>query len=176
MIEGYPAKINWEKVGYPTEFVVIITATTNGDVMREIERRHIAACEEYREKTGASSTFVIPVSEDGGKVILKDVMRGGEMPVAIVTGVASDNWAAKMFAEYYLSDRYPGIDTTLLIIQRSSIRNFEFQDEFIKAVIPMIFNNGGTEAYRDAFREEFRWYLLKPNNKLKILKKLKGEL
>lgn len=159
IVEGYTAKINWEKIGYSTEFIAILTSA-NKNLLLEIEKGHIAAVKEYREQTG-SSILVIPVSDDGEKVILKDILFGGEKPMAIVLGIATDDWAATAYANFYVPKRFPGIDVNLLIISRSGIRNFEFQDKFLESIIPVLFNEGEIEAYRDAFKKGFRWEMLK---------------
>lgn len=163
IIEGYPAKINWEKIGYPTEFVVIATSQNKKGVL-EIEKRHIAVVKWYKEVTGAS-IGVIPLSEKGDKVILKDVLFCGQKPMAVITGMATDDGAAMMYADLYLPKLYPGIDTARLIIKRSSIRDFEFQDELIESVKEVLFDEGEIERYREAFRKEFRWDLLSRSKK-----------
>ena len=160
VLEGYPAKINWKKVGYPTEFVVIATADKK-DMLLEIERGHIAGIKEYKEHTGAN-ILVIPLGEKGEKIILRDVLFGGEKPMAIISGVATDDWAATTYADFYLPKSFPGIKTTLLIIQRSSIRDFEFQDELIESLTTVLFSAGELEKYKKKIRRRFRWDLLKP--------------
>ena len=158
VIKGYPTKVNWKKIGYPTEFVVIMTSDNN-ELLLEFEKAHLGGLEEYRQQTGAC-IFVIPLSEKGDKIILKDVVRGGEKPTAIIFGVATGDWAATMFAEFYLPKRYPGADITLLIIQRASIRNFNFQDELIESLIHVLFDEGEIKKYEAIFEKEFRFDLL----------------
>ena len=106
--------------------------------------------------------FVIPINEEGDKIILKDVLFCGEKPIAIISGIATNDWAATAYADFYLPKRFPGIDTNLLIIKRSSIRDFEFQDKFIESIIPVIFNEyEDIEEYMERYEKEFRWKLLK---------------
>ena len=159
IVEGYTAKINWEKLGYPTEFIVIATSNTK-DRLLGIEKVHIAAIEEYREQID-TNIFVIPITEKGDKIILKNVLFCGEKPIAIISGVANDNKVAVMYSNFYLPKRYPGIDTTLLIIQSSSIRDFEFKDKSIESLIPVLFSEGEINKYREEFKKEFRWDLIK---------------
>lgn len=159
VIEGYPAKINWKKAGFPTEFVVTVTAYKK-EVLLEIQKGHVAAVKEYRKQT-SSDIFIIPISDKGDKIILKDVLFGGDKPIAIISGMATDDGAAMMYADFYLPKRYPGVDTTLLIIKRSTIRDFEFQDEFIESLAEMIFHEGEIDMHRNIFKKEFRWDFLK---------------
>jgi len=163
VIERYCARINWVKLGYPTEFVVIITADNKGTIF-EIEKSHIAAVEEYREQTGAN-VLIIPINEEGDKIILRDVLYGGEKPISFIHGRATNDGAAMMYADFYLPKRFPKASITLLIIQRSSIKEFEFQDETIKSLRDMIFSEGEIDEYREKFKKEFRWDLFKPCKK-----------
>ncbi|ODS41013.1 hypothetical protein BEH94_02755 [Candidatus Altiarchaeales archaeon WOR_SM1_SCG] len=164
VVEGYHAKINWTKVGYPTEFIAVATSNKN-DILLDIERGHIAAVKEYRKETG-SSMLVIPVGDNGEKVILKDVIFGGEKPIAVITGIATDDWAATAYANFYLPKRYPGIDVLMLLVKRSGIREFEFQDKFLESIIPVLFK--GKEELEECmamFKKGFRWDLLKHTEK-----------
>jgi len=153
VIEHYSAKINWSKIGYPTSFFVVLTSYKK-ETLIEIERVHIAGIKKYKEKTGLG-IFVVPINNKGDKVILKDVIYGGEKPLVILSGIATDNWAATIFANFYLPKRFPGIDITLLIVQRSSIRDFEFQEESIESIATVLFNDkADINEYMDKYEKE----------------------
>ncbi len=160
IVEKYGVKVNWAKLGYPTEFIVIATSN-NKNLLLEIERGHIAGIKQYRKKTGAS-IFVIPLNEDGEKIILRDVFFGGEKPSAIISGLATDDGAARIYANIYLTNKFPGIETALFKIDRSSIRDFEFQDKFIESITPVLFDDDvSIEKYMTAYEKGFKWDLLK---------------
>ena len=163
VIESYPAKINWKKVGYPTEFVIVTTAGKR-DILLEIERECEAAVEGGEEQNRSNMLVISLGKED--KVILKDVIISGESPAAIISGIATDDGAAMIYANFYLPKKFPGVDTNLLIVNRSAIKDFDFQDKFIESIIPFLFDDeADIEKYMEKYEKEFMRIAFKDNEK-----------
>ena len=87
--------------------------------------------------------------------------------------MATDDGAAMMYSNLYLPKKFPGVDTNLLIVNRSAIKDFDFQDRFIELMIPFLFDNkADVEKYMEKYEKEFMKIAFK-NNKTKGVKKRK---
>jgi len=160
IVEGYAPRVNWEKVGYPVEFIVIVT-TEGEDELMKIKKGNFLAIREYMKRTG-TSIFIIPVTDRGDKVILKTISFGSSKRNAILSAIATSREAAVKFAKEYLPARYPDIKTSLFIVSESSIKDFEFQQEYFDSMDELL-SGDDTDGrkYLDKFKEQFRWDLLK---------------
>lgn len=151
VIEGYPAKINWKKVGYNNEFVILLTANDKETIF-EIQKKNMSDFKDYRNQTGAN-IIIVPFSKRD-KVILKEVLYSDKM--IIIYGIATDEWAAMMFGGFYLPKKYPGINTNLLVLYNSVITNFELQEESIKSIIPLFYDKDvNIKEQIEMFKKEF---------------------
>jgi len=118
------------------------------DTIYDLERLHIARVRDYMEKAG-STIYAIKLNKKGDKVIIKDFGICSDMPMASVTGLASDELAATIFSDFYLPREFPGIKTDLLILKHSSISDFEFEDDYFKTRSKMLFSNDKVIRNRD---------------------------
>ncbi|MFQ6105878.1 MAG: hypothetical protein ACE5NL_02280, partial [Candidatus Hydrothermarchaeaceae archaeon] len=127
IIEGYVAVIDWKKLGYPTEFMVLLEG---GDTQTsfDVEKEFIAALEEYAKKKG--SIFILP--SGNGRVIIKDIFTCfGERPMTLIMGHATSDHDAIIYSRYYVAEKFVNAKTTFLLIKGKGIENFFINRAYI---------------------------------------------
>lgn len=120
MIDRYTIVPNWKRVGLPTEFIILAEAE-NEEQLLEIEKIHVIMADEYASEQG--DIVVIPMIS--GCVVLKDVYKCyGDKNMAVITGRATSDQDAAVYAKNYLVARYPDIKISMLISKYKTISDF----------------------------------------------------
>lgn len=120
IIDRYTIVPNWKRVGLATEFIVLAEAE-NEEQLLEIEKRHIIMADEYASEQG--DIVVTPMIS--GCVVLKDVYKCyGDKNMAVITGRATSDQDAAVYAKNYLVTRYPDIKISMLISKYKTISDF----------------------------------------------------
>ncbi len=127
IIKGYTAIIDWKKLGYPTEFLVIIEGK-DMDANFNVEKEIVASLEDYEKKNG--DMFILP--SGNGRVIIGDIMTCfGERPMTVIQGHATSQHDAIIYSQYYVSDKFTDTKITFLLIKGKGIHNFFINKEYI---------------------------------------------
>lgn len=126
IIKGYTAIIDWGKLGYKTKFIVLVDAVDK-DTFHRIEREHVLAANEYLRSVG--EIILIPTLFD--PVLLKEVSTCYGV-IGYITGYALDEDSVKNYANVYLTERYPGIKTTIYFLKSMTVEDFFIHTDFIE--------------------------------------------
>jgi len=127
IIKGYTAILDWRKLGYPTEFIVLVEGeSTEANV--DIEKEFVASLEDYSKKKG--EVFVLP--SGNGRVIISDILTCfGEMPLTVILGHATSDQDAIVYSRYYVAEKFTNAKTTFLLVKGREIQNFFIQRDYI---------------------------------------------
>lgn len=127
IIKGYTAIVDWRKLGYPTEFIVLLEGeSTEANV--EIDKEFTASLEEYSKKKG--EVFVLP--SGNGRVIISDILACfGERPLTVILGHATSDQDAIVYSRYYVAEKFTSAKTTFLLVKGRGIQNFFIQKDYI---------------------------------------------
>ncbi len=120
IIDRYTIVPNWKRVGLATEFIILAEAE-NEEQLLEIEKKHVIMADEYASEQG--DIVVTPMIS--GCVVLKDVYKCyGDKNMAVITGRATSDQDAAVYAKNYLVIRYPDIKISMLISKYKTISDF----------------------------------------------------
>ncbi len=120
IIDRYTIVPNWKRVGLATEFIILAEAE-NEEQLLEIEKKHVIMADEYASEQG--DIVVTPMIS--GCVVLKDVYKCyGDKSMAVITGRATSDQDAAVYAKNYLVTRYPDIKINMLISKYKTISDF----------------------------------------------------
>jgi DNA-binding Lrp family transcriptional regulator len=120
IIDRYTIVPNWKRVGLATEFIILAEAE-NEEQLLEIEKKHVIMADEYASEQG--DIVVTPMIS--GCVVLKDVYKCyGDKNMAVITGRATSDQDAAVYAKNYLVTRYPDIKISMLISKYKTISDF----------------------------------------------------
>lgn len=120
IIDRYTIVPNWKRVGLATEFIILVEAE-NEEQLLEIEKKHVIMADEYA--SGQGDIVVTPMIS--GCVVLKDVYKCyGDKNMAVITGRATSDQDAAVYAKNYLVTRYPDIKISMLISKYKTISDF----------------------------------------------------
>lgn len=127
IIKEYTAIVDWRKLGYPTEFIVLLEGeSTEANV--EIDKEFTASLEEYSKKKG--EVFVLP--SGNGRVIISDILACfGERPLTVILGHATSDQDAIVYSRYYVAEKFTSAKTTFLLVKGRGIQNFFIQKDYI---------------------------------------------
>lgn len=127
IVKGYTAIVDWRKLGYPTEFIVLLEGeSTEANV--DIDKEFTASLEEYSKKKG--EVFVLP--SGNGRVIISDILACfGERPLTVILGHATSDQDAIVYSRYYVAEKFTSAKTTFLLVKGRQIQNFFIQRDYI---------------------------------------------
>ncbi len=127
IIKGYTAIIDWKKLGYPTEFLVLIEGE-DMDANFNVEKEIIASLEDYEKKNG--DIFILP--SGNGRAIISNIMTCfGERPMTIIVGHATSEHDAIIYSQYYVSDKFTDTKITFLLIKGKGVHDFFIDKDYI---------------------------------------------
>jgi DNA-binding Lrp family transcriptional regulator len=131
VIRGYVAEIDWEKLGYPTEFIILCEGKDSRSLY-EMEKEYIKSIRKYVDKHG--EIYITPTAF--GKVVIRDVLYCfGEKIMTIVKGHATSDHDVIAYSRQYLL-RYPNIEITVLNIKGgcNAIQNFFINKDCLRVL------------------------------------------
>ncbi len=136
IIKKYMAEIDWTKLGYPTEFIILCEGKGSRSLY-EMEKGYIESIDEYLNKHG--DIIITPTTF--GKVVIRDVVYCfGEKMMTIIKGYATSDHDVVAYSRQYLIV-YPDIETTILTIEGKC-----------KAVQDFFINKDCLKALKDSFK------------------------
>lgn len=127
IIKRYTASVNWKKLHYPTEFIILIEGE-NMEKNFNIEKEIIASLEDYMEEKG--DILILP-SGNGRVVISNTITCFGERPMTIVMGHATSEHDALIYFRYYIAEKFVDAKTTFLLVKGKGIEDFFIQGDYI---------------------------------------------
>lgn len=127
IIKGYTAILDWRKLGYPTEFIVLVEGES-AEASVDIEKELVALLEDYSKKKG--EVFILP--SGNGRVIISDVLTCfGGIPLTVILGHATSDQDALVYSRYYVAEKFTNAKTTFLLVKGREIQNFFIQRDYI---------------------------------------------
>jgi DNA-binding Lrp family transcriptional regulator len=130
VIENYTAEIDWRKLGYPTEFIILCEGK-GSRALYEMEKDYVSSVEDYLKREGE----ILVSSTTGGKVLVRDVFYClGERAMTVIRGHATSDHDVLEYSRQHLL-KYPDIETTTLTMKSKCkvIKNFFIQRECLEA-------------------------------------------
>ncbi len=127
IVKGYTVEIDWNKLGYPAEFIVLAEGETM-EANYDMEKELLEALDEYQSKTG--DLFILPSGT--GRVMIEEVYGCfGERHMSIIRGRATSEQDAITYSRYYIAEKFPNVKTTFLLVKGKSIENFFIQKGYL---------------------------------------------
>lgn len=130
VIEGYRAEIDWRKLGYLTEFIILCEGKGSRSLY-EMERNYINSIGDYLKDEG--DILISPTTT--GRVIIRDVFYCfGEKAMTVIRGIATSDHDVIEYSRQHLL-KYPDIETTTLTMKSKCkvIKNFFIQKDCLEA-------------------------------------------
>jgi DNA-binding Lrp family transcriptional regulator len=153
IIKRYTAEINWSKIGYKTEFLILAEGSDTRS-FDDIERDYIFGLVEYLDKIG--DIIITPAGL--GKVILSGTYNCfGEKSMVLIHGYATSDQDAITYSRGYLTSRYPGIKTTIVTVKYSSVLNSFIQKEIVNVIKDSFTMTKEDKAALEHFKKTFPW-------------------
>jgi DNA-binding Lrp family transcriptional regulator len=124
VVENYTAEVDWRKLGYPTEFIILCEGKSSR-ALYELEKNYVNSIEDYLEDRGD----VLVSSTTGGKVLIRDVFYClGEKAMTVIRGHATSDHDVIEYSRQHLL-KYPDIETTTLTMKSKCkvVKNFFIQ-------------------------------------------------
>lgn len=160
IVRKYTVEVDWNKLGYPTEFVVLAEGK-DMEANYDMEKEFIEALDEYRAKSG--EVFILPSGQ--GRVIIEEVYSCfGERPMSIIRGRATSEQDAITYSRYYVADRFPEVKTTFLLVKGKSVKNFFIQKGYIDVMKGSFVEDKSIELPEE-FRKRFPSLAERPADK-----------
>ncbi|NOZ76737.1 MAG: hypothetical protein GXO65_03485 [Euryarchaeota archaeon] len=158
IIKGYTALVDWKKLGYPTEFLVLIEGRdmeTNFNIEKEI----VSSLEDYIKTKG--DVLILP--SGNGRVLIANIMTCfGERPLTLIHGHATSEHDALIYFRYYVAEKFVDAKNSFLTVKGKGIENHFIQESYIDFMKGSFSEEEGLDL-----PEEFRKHFpsLKPRQK-----------
>jgi|Deesub1362A_J573_1020465.scaffolds.fasta_scaffold00094_65 DNA-binding Lrp family transcriptional regulator len=157
IIEGYTTSVNWTKIGYPTDFVILIEGGSM-EANFNIEKEIITSLEDYAKKKG--DILILP--SGNGRVLIKNITTCfGERPMTIIQGHASSEHDALIYFRYYVAEKFQNAKTTFLLVKGKSIDNHFIKKDYIN-FMKGSFTEEDTLELPEEFKKHFPSLAAKP--------------
>ncbi|MDW7727416.1 MAG: hypothetical protein SCH70_09985 [Candidatus Methanoperedens sp.] len=145
IFERFTIVPNWKRVGLPTEFIILAEAEDEKQLL-EIEKKHIIMADEYASTQGD----IIVTQTISGCVVLRDVYHCfGDKTMAVITGRATSDQDAAVYAKNYLVSRYPDIKVSLLINKYRTVSDFFIDKKSVKKLKEIFQIDGAVNEFED---------------------------
>jgi DNA-binding Lrp family transcriptional regulator len=127
IIQRYTALIDWRKLGYPAEFVVLIEGR-DMETTFHVEKELVASLEDYVQEKG--EVFILPSGE--GRVVITDLSTCfGERPMTLLRGHATSEQDAIVFSRYYIAEKFTEARMTFLLVKGKGIQEGFIQRDYL---------------------------------------------
>lgn len=150
IIKGYTAIVDWRKLGYPTEFIVLVEGES-AEANVDIEKEFVTSLEYYLRKKG--EVFILP--SGNGRVIISDILACfGERPMSVIVGHATSDQDAIVYSRYYVAEKFTNAKTTFLLVKGREIQNFFIQGDYLN-LMKGVFKEDKTIELPEEFKKRF---------------------
>ncbi|MEK6977114.1 MAG: Lrp/AsnC family transcriptional regulator [Candidatus Hydrothermarchaeota archaeon] len=150
IIKGYTAVIDWRKLGYSTEFLVLMEGR-DMESNFNLEKELVASLEDYAKENG--DVFILP-SGNGRVVVSSIITCFGERPMTVLLGHATSEQDAIVFSRYYIAEKFTDARTTFLLVKGKGVDNYRIQKDYI-AFMKGSFTEKGLLELPAEFRKRF---------------------
>jgi DNA-binding Lrp family transcriptional regulator len=152
VLTRYTVQIDWRKIGFPADFVIIAESDEKAELLA-LERRLIQLQEYYRQHLG--NVLLLPTPS--GCVLLRDISHCyGDKTMVIITGSGTSDLDVAFFRENYLARAFEGIRTTLMTTRYRTVDNWVVQRDALDTLSAIFEAKNASEEDISDIRERLK--------------------
>jgi len=141
VLTRYTIQIDWRKVGFPADFVILAESDEKAALLA-LEKRLVLLQDYYEKHFG--HVLLLPTSS--GYVLLRDISYCyGDKTMLVVGGSATSDLDIAFFRENYITRAFEGIRTTLMTTRYRSVDNFLIESSVLDTLCAIFDAPGASE-------------------------------